>query len=58
MLNSRQERELAYLVRIDDITPIDGYDRVELAHVAGWTVVVGKDELFSGDLAIYFEIDS
>ena len=58
MLNLKQERELAYLVRIDDITPIEGYDRVELAHVGGWTIVVGKNDLYAGDLAIYFEIDS
>lgn len=58
MLNSKQERELAYVVRIDDITPIEGYDRVELAHVGGWTIVVGKGEFHIGDPAIYFEIDS
>ena len=58
MLNSNNERELAYLVRIDNITPIEGYDRVELAHIGGWTVVVGKGDLCPGDLAIYFEIDS
>lgn len=58
MLNSKGERELAYLVKIDDITPINGYDRVELAHVGGWTIVVGKNEFKAGDTAIYFEIDS
>lgn len=58
MLNSKGERELAYLVKIDNITPINGYDRVELAHVGGWTVVVGKNEFKAGDTAIYFEIDS
>lgn len=58
MLNSKGERELAYLVKIDNVTPIDGYNRVELAHVGGWTVVVGKDEFKAGDTAIYFEIDS
>ena len=52
------ERELAYVVLIDDITPIEGYDRVELAHVGGWTVVVGKGEFIKGDPAFYFEIDS
>ena len=58
MLNKNNERELAYVVIIDDITPIDGYDRVELAHVGGWTIVVGKGEFKKGDPAIYFEIDS
>ena len=58
MLNKDNQRELAYVVKIDDITPIEGYDRVELAHVGGWTIVVGKNEFHKNDLAIYFEIDS
>lgn len=58
MLNKNGVRELAYVVQIDDVTPIPGYDRVELAHVGGWTVVVGKGEFAPGDPAIYFEIDS
>lgn len=58
MLNKNNERELAYVVLIDAITPIEGYDRVELAHVGGWTIVVGKGEFKAGDPAIYFEIDS
>lgn len=58
MLNKNNERELAYVVTVDDITPIKGYDRVELAHVGGWTIVVGKGEFGKGSPAIYFEIDS
>ena len=58
MLNEKQERELAYLVRIDGIEPIPGYDRVEHAIVGGWRVIVQKDQFKVGDLAIYFEIDS
>lgn len=59
MLNPKtNERELAYVVIVNDITPIEGYDRVELAHVGGWTIVVGKGEFKVGDPAIYFEIDS
>ena len=58
MLNKNNQRELAYIVKIDNITSIEGYDKVELAHIAGWTVVVGKGQFNSGDLAIYFEIDS
>ena len=58
MLNKAGERELAYVVIVDAVTPIPGYDRVELAHVGGWTVVVGKGEFNAGDPAIYFEIDS
>lgn len=58
MLDKNGTRQLAYVVIIDDITPIEGYDRVELAHVGGWTIVVGKGEFKAGDPAIYFEIDS
>lgn len=58
MLNKAGERELCYITLIDAIEPIEGYDRVELAHVGGWTVVVGKGEFKAGDPAIYFEIDS
>ena len=58
MLNKNNERELAYVVTVDAVTSIEGYDRVELAHVGGWTIVVGKGEFHAGDPAIYFEIDS
>ena len=59
MLNLKTgERELCYVTIVDAVTPIEGYDRVELAHVGGWTVVVGKGEFKAGDPAIYFEIDS
>ena len=58
MLNQNQERELAYVVIIDGIEPIPGYDRVEHAIVGGWRVIVQKDQFKVGDPAIYFEIDS
>ena len=58
MLNAAQERELAYVVLIDGIEPIPGYDRVEHAIVGGWRVIVQKDQFKPGDPAIYFEIDS
>lgn len=58
MLNAADERELAYVVIIDDIEPIPGYDRVESAIIGGWRVIVQKDQFKVGDPAIYFEIDS
>ena len=58
MLNATGERELAYVVIIDGIEPIPGYDRVESAIVGGWHVIVQKDQFKVGDPAIYFEIDS
>ena len=35
MLNSKKERELCYFVTIDEIKPIEGADRVEVAVAAG-----------------------
>lgn len=58
MLNKNGERELAYIVKIDEILPIDGADRVEQAVVGGWHIMVRKGQFSVGDLAIYFEIDS
>ena len=52
------KRELAYVVQIDNIIPIDGADRVEQAIVGGWHIMVKKDQFKVGDKAIYFEIDS
>ena len=58
MLNKNGQRELAYVVAIDDITSIKGKDRVESAHVGGWQIMVRKGLYNLGDLAVYFEIDS
>lgn len=53
------ERALAYIVTIDEIRPIEGYDRVEYARTNGWWVVVSKnDNLKVGDKCVYFEVDS
>ena len=43
---------------IDEIRPIEGYDRVEYARVGGWWVIVRKGQFQVGDLAIYIEVDS
>ena len=58
MLNAKNERELCYVVRVDEIKSIEGRDRVECAVVGGWTIMVRKDQFKPGDLGIYFEIDS
>ena len=58
MLNKNNERELAYVVRINKVEPIEGYDRVEYAHINGWGCVVPKGAFKEGDLGVYFEIDS
>jgi hypothetical protein len=58
MLNSKNERELAYVVKINSVEPIVGSDNCEAAIVGGWRVMVRKGQFESGDLAVYFEIDS
>ena len=58
MLNAAQERELVYVVLIDEIREIPGYDRVEQARTLGWWCIVPKGQFKVGDPAIYFEIDS
>ena len=59
MLNKENgQRELAYIVTIDEIRPIPNYDRVEHARVGGWWIIVKKDEFKVGDLAVYIEVDS
>lgn len=58
MLNKNGIRELAYVVKIDEIRPIPNYDRVEHARVGGWWVIVRKDQFQVGDLAVYIEVDS
>lgn len=53
------KRALAYVVTIDEIKPIDGYDRVEYARTNGWWVIISKnDGLKVGDKCVYFEVDS
>ena len=58
MLNAKQERELAYVVLVDGIEELPGYDRVESALIGGWRCIVPKGQFHVGDPGIYFEIDS
>lgn len=58
MLNAKGERELAYVVNVDNIEPIVGSDNCEAAVIGGWRVMVKKGEFKPGDKAVYFEIDS
>ena len=51
-------RKLASIQRIWNIEPIEGADRIELAHVLGWQCVVNKGQFKPMDLAVYFEVDS
>lgn len=50
-------RKLASIQMISDIQPIDGKDRIVLATVEGWRVIVTKD-FNVGDKVVFCEIDS
>ena len=52
------DRKLATIQVIKEILPIKGADRIEVARIKGWKVVVKKDEFKVGDKVVYFEIDS
>lgn len=52
------ERKLARVVQIDSLHPIKGKDRIELAMVGGWQVIVQKGLYVAGDKAIFCEVDS
>ena len=51
-------RKLASIQRICKIEPIEGADKIELAHVLGWQCVVNKGQFQPMDIGVYFEIDS
>jgi hypothetical protein len=51
-------RKLASIQVIKNIEPINGADKIELAHVLGWDLVSKKGEFSINDKCIYIEIDS
>jgi len=53
-----EERKLATIRIVSDISPIEGADRIVKASIDGWEVVILKDEFKISDQIIYCEIDS
>jgi RNA ligase (TIGR02306 family) len=52
-------RKLASIKKINKLEPIEGADKIELAHIGGWKVVVAKNVGHKvGDLVVYCEVDS
>lgn len=52
-------RKLATIREIKEIKPIPDADRIEVAKVDGWEVVISKKDNFkAGDKVVYIEIDS
>ena len=53
------KRALVYITTLDEIKPIEGYDRVEYGRVGGWWCIINKaDNMQVGDKVVYFEVDS
>lgn len=50
--------KLATIEEIKQIKPIDGADKIELASINGWDIVVKKDEYKKEDICIYVCIDT
>lgn len=51
-------RKMATIRSIDELNPIEGADKIEVATVGGWKVVCQKGLYTAGDLAVYVEIDA
>ena len=52
-------RKLATIATITDVTPIEGADAIEVAHIRGWQVVVAKNENHHvGEQVLYIEADA
>jgi len=50
-------RKLATIQKIEGITPIEGKDRIVLARIQGWDVIVGTD-FKVGDEVVYIQYDT
>lgn len=55
---ANENRKLASVQEIEKIEPIKKADRLEVATVLGWQVVVQKGQFEQGQKVIFFEIDS
>ena len=58
MLNPKtNERELAYIVKVNGTEDIPGYDKVHTVYILGWKCVA-PISIHKDDLVVYFEVDS
>lgn len=51
-------RSLASIQVIKELAPIEGAEKIEVANVLGWHLVVKKGEFEVGQKCLYFEVDS
>ena len=52
------ERKLVSIRTIEKIIPIDGADRIEIAAIGAWHIIIPKGVYKENDKVLYFEIDS
>lgn len=53
-----QERAMARICKVDDLSSIEGADKIEVAHIGGWRVVVKKGDFKKDSFAVFCEVDS
>lgn len=51
-------RDLASILKINKLTEIPNYDKIELATVENWEVIVQKGQFKVNDLCVYIEYDT
>ena len=51
-------RTLASIETISELNPISGADKIEVARIKGWNVVVKKGQFEVGNKVVYCEVDS
>jgi len=51
-------RDLASIQKIKKIRPIEGADKIEVAQILGWDVIIQKGTFEVGDLCVYIEYDT
>jgi RNA ligase (TIGR02306 family) len=56
--DSNSKRKLASIQEVAEINPHLNSDRLALAKILGWQVVIKKEEFQIGEKVVYFEIDS
>ena len=52
------ERKLASIQTVTEVNPIPGADKIEVASVLGYKVVVQKGKVKPGDTVVYIEVDA
>lgn len=57
-MENKEKRKLATIAKIENISPIEGADAIEVVTIRGWKVVTKKNEFKPGDFCVYCEIDS